>query len=194
MLLGKYEIDVLRTIELNLPGVGVIAGVGDADHFFCIHSSAAATPKCPRCANARVRNQGKLHRKFLDAIPRGDDIAAITVDLEFRKSKCLSPECGCVFYPDIAFAGPYSRTTRRLEDAIVRLVLEGGFSYSQISEILDGHLSRQIVGQVFHHRVRELEVDTSDEARWFRQLMRDDPPSWALSSDRGHLWFDILQR
>ena len=194
MQLGKYEIDVLRTLELHLPGVLVIAGKGDPSHLFCIHSSSADKPCCPKCGSVRVRNQGNMHRQYLDVVPRGDDIAAITVDLEFRKSKCLSLDCGCVFYPEISFAGPYSRTTRRLEDAIVRMVLEGGYSYSLISEILDGHLSRQVVGQVFHHRVRELEVDTSEEARWFRHLMRDDPPSWVYYTDRGHLWFDILEK
>ena len=109
------EIDMQRTRELHLPGALVVAGKGDATHFFCIPNDAGSKLRCPRCDNDSIRNQGDMKREYLDVIPMGDGIAAVTVSLSFRKSKCLSPECGCVFYSKIPFASQYSRTTRRLE-------------------------------------------------------------------------------
>ncbi len=178
----KYKVDKRRTAELNQPDLQVISGKGDKDHFFCTLATAKVHPRCPYCGNPVIRNQGDLHREFLDVIPRGEDVAFITVLLEFRKSKCLAEDCGRVFYPQISFASPYARTTHRLEDALVRMILLEGYSYSEISEMFENRLSRQVVGQIFHRRVKELRADDSDKALWFRNLMAEGwhPGVWKI--------------
>ena len=74
----------------------------------------------------------------------------------------MNPDCNCVFYPEIPFAGRYSRTTHRLENAIVRMVIRGCLSFTESAELLEGKLSRQVVGQIYHRRVQELETDPTD--------------------------------
>lgn len=172
---GKYEIDERRTRELNLQELMVVKDKGDQNHFFCILIPSKARPRCPRCGNPTARNQGNMHRDFLDVIRRGKDAALVTISLEFRKSKCEAPGCGCVYYPEFSFASPYSRTTRRLDNAVVRMVLRGGYSYTEVAEKLEGRLSRQVVGQLFHRRVEELNEDLSDEAAWYRDLLEEGP-------------------
>ena len=125
MQVGKYEIDAQRTVELSLSGTLVESGKGDPDHFFCVPLSVVNQSVCPKCGCTSLRNQGSIRRSYLDVIPRGDDAAVITVTIEFRKNKCMNPDCNCVFYPEIPFAGRYSRTTHRLENAIVRMVIRG---------------------------------------------------------------------
>lgn len=171
----EYWVDKRRTEELSQPELQVISGKGDWNHFFCTLIPAKARPSCPRCGNPAVRNQGNMRRDYLDVIPRGDDVAIITITLEFRKAKCLSPDCGCVYYPEITFASPYARTTRRVDNAIVRMVLRGGCSYSEIAEEFEGNLSRQVVGQIFHRRAKELNADQSESAAWYRELLEEGP-------------------
>ena len=175
MSIEKYEIDRRRTKELGQPELQVISGKGGRNHFFCTLVPAKARPCCPRCGNREVRNQGNMHRDYIDVIPRGDDVAIITITFEFRKAKCLSPDCGCVYYPEISFASPYARTTRRVDDAIVRMVLRGGCSYSEIAEEFEGTLSRQVVVQIFHRRAKELSSDQSDSTAWYRELLEEGP-------------------
>ncbi len=157
---SKCEIDVQRTRELSIPELLVLSGKGDENHFFCRLVPEIELRKCPRCGNLTGRNQGKMHRDFLDALRRNDNTAVITISLDFRKSKCEAPGCGCVYYPEMTFASPNARTTRRLDNAIVRMVLRGGCSYAEIADELHGKLSRQAVGNIFHRRVRELNADT----------------------------------
>lgn len=172
---SKCKIDQQRTKELNIPELLVMSGKGDQDHFFCVLVSSKAHLGCPHCGNSAVRNQGNIHRDYLDIIRRDDDAALVIVSLEFRKNKCVSPGCGCVYYPEFSFASPYARTTRRLEDVIVRMVLRGGCSYAEISEELKGKLSRQVVGQIFRRRVKQLNSDRSDAAAWYRELLEEGP-------------------
>lgn len=82
-----------------------------------------------------------------DVIRRGKDATLVTVSLEFRKSKCEISDCGCMFYPEFSFASPYARTTRRLDNAVVRMVLRGGCFYAEVVEKLEGKLSRQVVNR-----------------------------------------------
>lgn len=186
---GKYEIDERRTKELDLPELLVEKGKGERNHFFCILLPSKARPGCPRCGNPAVRNQGKIRRDYLDVIRRGDDAALITVSLEFRKSKCEASGCGCVYYPEFSFASPYARTTRRLDNAVVRMVLRGGCSYSEVAGELEGKLSRQVVGQLFHRRVKELNADLSEDAAWYRELLEEGPYLFYRGIlSRGHRW------
>jgi len=171
---SKSEIDEQRTKELNIPELFVISGKGDENHFFCSLAPEIELPKCPRCGNLSGRNQGKMHRDFLDAFRR-DNAAVVTISLEFRKSKCVDPRCGCVYYPEITFASPYARTTRRLENAMVRMVLRDGCSYAEIADELHGKLSRQAVGNIFYRRVRELNADSTNNSEWYRTLLEEGP-------------------
>ena len=175
MKTGNYVIDERQTTELKQPELLVVSGRGDVDHFYCILVPSKARPGCPRCWNPLIRNQGNLHRNFLDVIRRGDDAAVVTVSLEFRKSKCVAADCGRVYYPEYSFASPYARTTRRLDDAIVRMVLRGGLSYAEIADELKGQLSRQVVGQIYHRRVKELNADFSEQTSWYRELLEEGP-------------------
>ena len=172
---GKYEIDEQRTRELGLPELLVVAGKGNRDHFYCILVPSKARPGCPRCGNSVVRNQGNIHRDYLDVICRGDDAVLVTVSLEFRKSKCAALGCGCVYYPDFSFTSLYARTTRRLDNAVVRMVLRGGCSYAEVAEELEGKMSRQAVGQLFHRRVKELNADQSEDSTWYRIILEEGP-------------------
>ena len=175
MKTGNYEIDERRTMELKQPELLVVSGRGDVDHFCCVLVPSKARPGCPHCGNPLIRNQGNMHRDFWDVIRRDDDAAVVTISLEFRKSKCVAADCGRVYYPEYSFASPYARTTRRLDDAIVRMVLRGGLSYAEITEELEGKLSRQVVGQIYHRRVKELNADSSDQASWYRELLEEGP-------------------
>jgi len=190
---GKYEIDAQRTVELSLSGTLVESGKGDPDHFFCVPLSVVSQTVCPRCGCSNLRNQGSIQRSYLDVIPRGDDAAVITVTIEFRKNKCMNPDCNCVFYPEIPFAGRYSRTTHRLENAIVRMVIRGCLSFTESAELLEGKLSRQVVGQIYHRRVQELETDPTTESDWYRQLLRAAPFYWFDYDSRGWIWKRFLK-
>ncbi len=190
---GKYEIDAQRTVELSLSGTLVESGKGDPDHFFCVPLSVVRQTVCPRCGCSSLRNQGSIQRSYLDVIPRGDDAAVITVTIEFRKNKCMNPDCNCVFYPEIPFAGRYSRTTHRLENAIVRMVIRGCLSFTESAELLEGKLSRQVVGQIYHRRVQELETDPTAESDWYRQLLRAAPFYWFDYDSRGWIWKRFLK-
>lgn len=193
MQVGKYEIDAQRTVELSLSGTLVESGKGDPDHFFCVPLSVVSQTVCPRCGCSNLRNQGSIQRSYLDVIPRGDDAAVITVTIEFRKNKCMNPDCNCVFYPEIPFAGRYSRTTHRLENAIVRMVIRGCLSFTESAELLEGKLSRQVVGQIYHRRVQELETDPTTESDWYRQLLRAAPFYWFDYDSRGWIWKRFLK-
>ncbi len=173
MAAAKRRTDSSRTDELGLNELLVLADIGDEDHFFCVPKRTFQT--CPTCGSSKIRNQGNMHREYLDIIPRDDDAAVITISLEFRKNKCLSPGCGCVFYPSFTFASRYSRTTHRLENAVVRMILQDGYSYSDVSAMLEWKLSKQVVGQVYYRRLRELETNPESQPRWFRRLQGDDP-------------------
>ena len=188
MQAGKVEIDAQRTVELSLPGTLVESGKGDPDHFFCVPLSVVSQTVCPRCGCSNLRNQGSIQRSYLDVIPRGDDAAVITVTIEFRKNKCMNPDCNCVFYPEIPFASRYSRTTHRLENAIVRMVIRGCLSFTESAELLERKLSRQVVGQIYHRRVQELETDPTEESDWFRLLLRDAPYYWFDYDSHGWIW------
>ena len=190
---GKYEIDAQRTVELSLSGTLVESGKGDPDHFFCVPLSVVSQTVCPRCGCSNLRNQGSIQRSYLDVIPRGDDAAVITVTIEFRKNKCMNPDCNCVFYPEIPFASRYSRTTHRLENAIVRMVIRGCLSFTESAELLEGKLSRQVVGQIYHRRVQELETDPTTESDWYRQLLRAAPFYWFDYDSRGWIWKRFLK-
>ena len=168
----KREIDESRSAELNLDGVFVLAHAGERNHYFCVPSETPS--RCPSCGGNKIRNQGNMHRDYLDVVLRDDDDDAtlVTVSLIFRKSKCMSPACGSIFYPSFSFASRYSRTTHRLEDMVVRMILEDGLSYTLISEFLGGKLSKQVIGQIYYRRMNELE---SEQPEWFREYMKDDP-------------------
>ena len=112
MKTGNYEIDERRTTELKQPELLVVSDRGDVDHFCCILVPSKARPGCPRCGNPLIRNQGNLHRDFLDVIRRGDDAAVVTISLEFRKSKCVAVDCGRVYYPEYSFARYLSQTAK----------------------------------------------------------------------------------
>ena len=193
MQAGKVEIDAQRTVELSLPGTLVESGKGDPTHFFCVPLSVVSQTVCPRCGCSNLRNQGSIQRSYLDVIPRGDDAAVITVTIEFRKNKCMNPDCNCVFYPEIPFASRYSRTTHRLENAIVRMVIRGCLSFTESAELLEGKLSRQVVGQIYHRRVQELETDPTTESDWYRQLLRAAPFYWFDYDSRGWIWKRFLK-
>ena len=77
--------------------------------------------------------------------------------------------------PDFSFASPYARTTRRLDNAVVRMVLRGGRSYAEVAEELEGKMSRQAVGQLFHRRVKELNADQSEDSTWYRIILEEGP-------------------
>ena len=183
MAVVRHQSDPVRTEELGLSELLVIEGIGDDDHCFCVPKRTF--PQCPKCGGDKIRNQGNMQRDYLDIIPRDDDAAVITISLEFRKNKCLSPGCGCVFYPSFTFASRYSRTTHRLENAVVRMILQDGYSYSDVSEMLEWKLSKQVVGLVYYRRLRELEANPESQPRWFRRLQGDDPK---------HFWRIIKRR
>ena len=105
----------------------------------------------------------------------------------------MNPDCNCVFYPEIPFAGRYSRTTHRLENAIVRMVIRGCLSFTESAELLEGKLSRQVVGQIYHRRVQELEIDPTTESDWYRQLLRAAPFYWFDYDSRGWIWKRFLK-
>ena len=172
MAVVKHQTDLVRTEELNVPELLVIEGIGDDDHFFCIPKRTF--PQCPKCGCGEIRNQGNMHRDYLDIIPRNDDAAVITLSLEFRKNKCLSPGCGCVFYPSFSFASPYSRTTHRLENAVVRMILEDGYSYSDV----DGSGNWKRIQRV-----------SPDGSRGFRVMIRSS--SGALSDGERSFVFSL---
>ena len=186
---SKYTVNEKRTRELNIRELLVVSGKGNKNQFHCILKSSKELIHCPHCGGIEIRNQGNMHRDYLDIIPRGEDVAFITVSLEFQKSKCLAENCGRVFYPRITFASPYARTTHRLEDVLVRMILLEGYSYTEISHLFQDNLSRQVVGQIFHRRVKELETDTSESSKWYRDLMAEGwhPGVWRLLN-RGHHW------
>ena len=188
----KPKIDIRRTQELGLSELLVLADKGDEESFSCIPAPTKAVWRCPKCGSRKVRNQGNMHRKFLDIVPRREDVAIVTVSLNYTRYKCLSPECGAVFYPEFTFASPYSRTTLRLDDVIVKLTLMGCRSFSESEVELRGKLSRQTIGQIFHRRLKELESDSSGDSAWFRQLRKDGPAPREISDHHGEFWRDYF--
>ena len=173
MTVVRRRTDPARTDELGLSELLVLADIGDEDHFFCVPKRTFQ--QCPTCGGSKIRNQGNMHREYLDVIPRDDDAAVITISLEFRKNKCMLPDCGSVFYPSFSFASRYSRTTHRFDNVVVRMILEEGLSYTLISEALGGILSKQVIGQIYYRRMNELESNPAEQPGWFKEYMEDDP-------------------
>ena len=145
MSVEKREIDGTRTSELSLPELLVLAHAGNRDHFYCVPAHEPVC--CSKCGSLRIRNQGKMHRDYIDVIRRNRSAAVIDVTVEFQKNKCLSPSCGRVFYPSFSFASPYSRTTHRLENAVVRMVTSGRRSGS----LLALHQPQPKISPVIHN-------------------------------------------
>ena len=168
----KREIDRIRTVELGQPELLVLKNSEDEDHYDCVLSVPPG--RCPRCGRSLLRNQGNQSRNYLDIVRRYDYAAVVTLTVEFRKSKCLFSDCGCVFYPDISFASRYSRTTHRLENVILRMILEEGYSYSLIAYALDDKLSKQVIGQIYYRRMKELQSDPNQQPQWFREYLESD--------------------
>ena len=193
---NKYNIDKRRTKLLNIPELLVLADRGDSQHFECIHKSALKPYKCPFCGSANIRNQGNSTRDYYHYLFHDDDFYLITVSLTLRKNKCMNPDCGHVFTPEISFASPYRRTTYKLEDGIVRMVLGGGYSYSEIARKLGTAFSRQVIGQIFNHRAEELCADNSSETKWFRKSGHDRNSYQSLYLDRksGYDFDDFFKR
>lgn len=146
------NIDKLRTEQLNLPGYSVLKDKGDATTFYII-SDFPVEKGCPDCHSRNVKYKSSRERTFIDSI-RSSDAPVINIVFKFSKYKCL--DCGRVYYPPVSFAAPYSRTTYRFDDMIVRAISTGKYSYQNISEELGGAISRQVVGQIFLRRCKEL--------------------------------------
>lgn len=164
--LGSF--DPFRTELLGIPELTVLSGQGDDRHFFTV-SCPVHLHYCPHCGGSELKNQGLQHRQYMDLCRD----RLVYIDYAYYKYKCLKPDCARVFSRPIAFAGPYGRTTHRLEDEIVRLVLEDDYSYSDISAAFHGIISRQVARQLFLRRKAELEADSSASVAWFRVLDSD---------------------
>jgi hypothetical protein len=68
------------------------------------------------------------------------------------------------------------------------MVIRGCLSFTESAELLERKLSRQVVGQIYHRRVQELETDPTVESDWFRQLLRDAPYYWFDYDSHGWIW------
>ena len=163
------EMDADRTEQLGIPELAVIKGKGDTYHFYTVKQMSMMY-NCPFCGSPSIKNQGIQHREYADICVINDDAAVICLDYQFNKYKCLEPGCGHVFTKKIAFASPYSRTTHRLEDAIVRMIVGEGYSYAEVAAKLEGRFSRQVIGRIYLRRKAELEADPSEASAWYRVL------------------------
>ncbi len=171
-MINYTEIDTERTEHLNQPELWVLRGLGDRNTFYTVNRRSAVY-SCPFCGDGELKNQGTKHRRLLDIIRRDDDAAVIGLDYRFISWKCRNPACGRVFSRKIGFARPGSRTTRRLEDVIVRMILAEAYSYSQVSGILENRISRAAAGSIYLRRKAELEADDSESSAWYRVLSSD---------------------
>ena len=174
----REEIDESRTRELNISELRVISSEGTNVHFYCIPSHEIR--KCPKCGGIKLRDQGIRSRDFLDAIPRDDDAVVITITVVFRKYKCSAPGCGTVFSPSFAFANSYSRMTHRLENAIVRMVMEDGLSFTNISYLVEEKIGKQVAWETYKRRYKELEDNPDEQPKWFKDLLDESPVAHAM--------------
>lgn len=170
-----FEIDAVRTEQLGISELDVIKGKGDEFHFYTV-ATEHKIYSCPFCNSSHIKNQGIKHREYADICIIGDDAAVICLDYQFNKYKCLEPGCGRVFTKQIAFASPYSRTTHRLEDAIIRMIVRERYSYAEVAVMLEGRFSRQVVGRIYLRRKAELEADSSEASDWYRALPYESIP------------------
>ena len=65
MQVGKEDIDVLRTIELHLPGVLVTVGKPARDYYNCVLAPSGAERCCPKC-----KGRGYVSKRY-NAYPSG---------------------------------------------------------------------------------------------------------------------------
>lgn len=147
-----------RTELLNQSELWVEKGKGGRNYYkaWLLESDVE---ECPLCGGSVIKVQDLFSKTYNDLISEGSQKRVITLEYNFYKWRCLNEKCRHIFARDIEFATKYDNVTHRLEDEIARLVIEG-MSYGDITDKLDGPITRQAVGQIFNRWVK-----TRDEKR-----------------------------
>lgn len=112
---------------------------------------------CPHCGSDSVKKQDLFSKTYWDMVSINEKKKVIQLEYEFYKYRCLNKDCGHVFTKPVDFASRRDNVTFRLENEIVRRVLNGD-SYAQVADQLVGSISRQAVGQIFNRWVRKKEA------------------------------------
>ena len=149
-LLGRKrkidQFDDTRTQELGLPGLKVVAGEGDENHYTaCL---AAEPHECPLCHCQKIERKESRSHIYNDAIPQGgaqfvfDELTFI-----FNKYRCTNPECRHVFTPSIDFADPTTKGTYRFSYAVATSVMN--MSYRRLKTSIPFSVTAQALGNTF---------------------------------------------
>ena len=187
--------DAERTELLGLDELFVMRGRGDQNNYY-VWSYDAKAGQCPLCKSERIKNHGLFSKSYYDLIEENGRPHVIKLNYDYYKFLCLEENCGHVFVKETDFASKNDNVTHRLEDAIAKKII-AGYSFGMIEDYLQGNLSRQAIGQIFHRWVANHETYRS--ARWTPQQLvilsgKTDKERYTLflALDDGIRIFDIL--
>ena len=143
----KYsEFDEVRTHELKIDELRVVAGTGDENHYTAVLDSDPVG--CPKCGCVDIERKESRTRIFNDAIPVSDGKYRFDeLTIVFNKYRCKNPECRHVFSQNICFADVTSKGTYRFSDAVAKSVM--GMSYRQLAESIPFSVTPQALGNTF---------------------------------------------
>lgn len=145
--------DEKRTELLGQPELFVQKKRGSA-HYLYAWLQEPEVEKCPLCAGKVIKIQDLFSKTYRELIYEEGKPVVVFLEYEFHKYRCLNSECRHIFAKKIHFASRNDNVTYRLENEIARLVMNGA-SYGQISDLFDGSLTRQAIGQIFNRWVRK---------------------------------------
>lgn len=187
--------DEERTELLGQPELFVQRKRG-SNHYFYAWLQEPEVEKCPLCAGNVIKIQDLFSKTYRELICEGGKNRVILLEYEFHKYRCLNSECRHIFAKEIHFASRNDNVTYRLEQEIAQLVMEG-HPYGEISEIFQGSLTRQAVGQIFNRWVRKkdgLRISHSplSSIAVLSGLLDRDRYTIILSTDEGIRIYDIL--
>lgn len=151
-----HQKDAERTELLDQQELFVERGEGN-ERYFKVWPYEPDVDGCPFCKGSAVKTQNYFSKVYFDVISEENKKRVVQIEYTFRKFRCMNPHCGRIFPKAIQFADCRDHVTKRLENEIIHLVINGN-TYAQISMKLQNSISRQAVGQIFNRAVRKKEA------------------------------------
>lgn len=172
--MGRQKIrqwDEERTILLGHDELLVQQGVGDSRNYVAWNHEIYCET-CPECGSSNIKTQNLFSKNYIDCIWQNNRWRTVSLEYRFYKFRCQQTDCGHVFAKEISFASKRDNVTYRMGNEIAKAIIAGK-SYRAVSNMFQGSVSPQAVGQIFN--------------RWFyrteaKRSWQDFPSSIAVLS------------
>lgn len=140
----RYEIDTIRTLQLGLDELDVLANCGDSLTFYVV-PKVTLPIKCPYCGGEKANIHILRNRTLRDVLPDNKGMGKF-IELHFQFKSYFCSNCQTTFTPNFCFASPKSRMTRRFEDFLVREAMSN--SLESVSKTTNGIVSAAAIKSV----------------------------------------------